>query len=63
MQCDNDKIGPHLSPSMFQAKSADDLFQWWVDVGPKNDDNNDDDGIKDNNHAEGGEEGGAGEEL
>ena len=37
VQCDNAAIGPHLSPTMFQAKSAEDLFQWWVDVGPKTD--------------------------
>ena len=37
VQCENDAIGPHLSPTMFQAKSAADLFQWWLDVGPKDD--------------------------
>lgn len=48
VQCENGAIGPHLSPTMFQAKSAEDLFQWWVDVGPK---------------SEGGDEDGRGEEL
>lgn len=38
VQCENNAIGPHLSPTMFQAKSASDLFHWWVDVGPKNED-------------------------
>ncbi|KAL7502996.1 hypothetical protein ACHAXN_000852 [Cyclotella atomus] len=37
VQCENDAIGPHLSPTMFRAKSAADLFQWWLDVGPKDD--------------------------
>jgi hypothetical protein len=38
VKCDNDAIGPHLSPTMFQAKSAADLFSWWVSVGPKSED-------------------------
>ncbi|KAL7476247.1 hypothetical protein ACHAW6_002120 [Cyclotella cf. meneghiniana] len=35
VKCDNEAIGPHLSPTMFQAKSAMDLFHWWESVGPK----------------------------
>jgi hypothetical protein len=38
VKCDNDAIGPHLSPAMFQAKSAADLFSWRVSVGPKSED-------------------------
>ncbi|KAL7495871.1 hypothetical protein ACHAWT_004204 [Skeletonema menzelii] len=34
VQCENSAIGPHLSPSMFTATSADDMFQWWKSVGP-----------------------------
>ncbi len=33
--CDNDAIGPHLSPRMFTATNGDDLFQWWKSVGPE----------------------------
>ena len=33
--CDNDAVGPHLSPRMFTATNGDDLFQWWKSVGPK----------------------------
>ncbi|KAL7449332.1 hypothetical protein ACHAWC_001400 [Mediolabrus comicus] len=39
VQCDNSAIGPHLSPSMFTAKSADDMFQWWKSVGPQENSN------------------------
>ena len=38
VQCENSAIGPHLSPTRFHAKSASDLYQWWVDVGPKSTD-------------------------
>ena len=33
--CDTPAVGPHLSPTMFKANSADDLFQWWKSVGPE----------------------------
>ena len=36
--CENSAIGPHLSPTMFQAKSGNDLFQWWKSVGPQEED-------------------------
>jgi len=32
--CENSAIGPHLSPTMFQATSGADLFQWWKSVAP-----------------------------
>mmetsp|Transcript_14079 Transcript_14079/g.17898 ORF Transcript_14079/g.17898 Transcript_14079/m.17898 type:complete len:520 (-) Transcript_14079:114-1673(-) len=32
VKCDNDAIGPHLSPSMFTATSGNDLFKWWKGV-------------------------------
>lgn len=32
--CDNNAIGPHLSPRMFTATNGEDLFQWWKSVGP-----------------------------
>lgn len=35
VKCENSAIGPHLSPSMFTARSADDMFQWWKSVGPQ----------------------------
>lgn len=38
VKCENDAIGPHLSPSMFKAASGDDLYNWWLSVGPKFDD-------------------------
>lgn len=38
--CDNNAIGPHLSPKMFIAKGAMDLYQWWKDVGPEEEGNN-----------------------
>lgn len=38
VKCENPAIGPHLSPKMFTAKSGDDLYQWWLNVGPPFDD-------------------------
>jgi len=34
--CDDPRVGPHLSPTMFTPKSGDDLFKWWeaVSEGP-----------------------------
>ena len=32
--CENPAIGPHLSPKMFTATEGMDLYQWWKDVGP-----------------------------
>mmetsp|Transcript_18767 Transcript_18767/g.40865 ORF Transcript_18767/g.40865 Transcript_18767/m.40865 type:complete len:517 (-) Transcript_18767:113-1663(-) len=34
VKCDDDSIGPYLSPAMFTATSGDDLFNWWKSVGP-----------------------------
>jgi len=34
VECDNPAIGPHLSPTMFEAHSAEDLQSWWEHVGP-----------------------------
>ena len=38
VKCENPAIGPHLSPKMFTATSGDDLYQWWLSVGPSHDD-------------------------
>jgi len=46
VQCQNSAIGPHLSPSMFTATSADDMFQWWKSVGPR------DETVEDNDNEE-----------
>ncbi len=37
VKCENDAIGPHLSPTMFQARSGEDLYQWWLKVGGMDD--------------------------
>jgi hypothetical protein len=34
VKCENPAIGPHLSPRIFTATSGDDLYQWWLSVGP-----------------------------
>ena len=34
VKCENPAIGPHLSPKMFTAQSGDDLYNWWLSVGP-----------------------------
>jgi hypothetical protein len=34
VECNNSAIGPHLSPTMFEAHTAKDLFGWWKIVGP-----------------------------
>ena len=34
IKCENDAIGPHLSPTMFTARNGNDLFNWWKTVGP-----------------------------
>jgi hypothetical protein len=34
VKCDNDEIGPHLSPKMFTATSGEDLYNLWLSVGP-----------------------------
>ena len=49
--CENNAIGPHLSPTMFSANSGTDLFQWWKSVGPEEEE------------VESDEEAGGGEEL
>ena len=36
--CDNPAIGMHLSPKVFTATSGDDLYNWWLSVGPSFDD-------------------------
>lgn len=38
VQCENPAIGPHLSPRMFTARSGEDLYEWWLSVGPTFDD-------------------------
>ena len=32
--CDDPRLGPYLSPTLFTATGGDDLFNWWVKVGP-----------------------------
>lgn len=49
--CENNAIGPHLSPTMFSANSGTDLFQWWKSVGPEEEE------------TDNGEEAAGGEEL
>lgn len=39
--CDNGAIGPHLSPTMFQAQNGMDLFQWWKNVAPEEEEGGD----------------------
>mmetsp|Transcript_3610 Transcript_3610/g.5486 ORF Transcript_3610/g.5486 Transcript_3610/m.5486 type:complete len:510 (+) Transcript_3610:200-1729(+) len=34
VKCENDAIGPHLSPKMITATSGDDLYNLWLSVGP-----------------------------
>ena len=34
VKCENDAIGPHLSPKLFTATSGDDLYNLWLSVGP-----------------------------
>jgi len=34
VKCENDAIGPHLSPKMITATSGDDLYDLWLSVGP-----------------------------
>ena len=34
VKCENDAIGKHLSPRNFKASSGQDLYQWWLSVGP-----------------------------
>ena len=38
VKCENPAIGPHLSPKIFTATSGDDLYRWWLSVGPSYDD-------------------------
>ena len=38
VKCENDAIGPHLSPKMVTATSGDDLYDLWLSVGPSFDD-------------------------
>ena len=38
LTCDNPAIGMHLSPKVFTATSGDDLYNWWLSVGPSFDD-------------------------
>lgn len=32
VKCDDPAIGPYLSPTMFRARSAEDLSEWWLSV-------------------------------
>ena len=34
VKCENDAIGPHLSPKLFTATSGEDLYDLWLRVGP-----------------------------
>ena len=40
VKCENDAIGPHLSPKMVTAASGQDLYNVWLSVGPPFDDEN-----------------------
>jgi hypothetical protein len=52
VECDNPAIGPHLSPTMFEAHSADDLEQWWKNVGPPRDPSLDEDDYEEEDEEE-----------
>ena len=54
VKCENDAIGPHLSPTMFAAHNGDDLFAWWKSVGPQEEEEEEDGETDDG--AGGGEE-------
>lgn len=30
VECDDDRLGPYISPTMFKLREQDDLFRWWV---------------------------------
>jgi len=34
VQCDDQRLGSHLSPSLLQAKTPEDLINWWRRTGP-----------------------------
>lgn len=34
VRCDDQRLGNHLSPSLFQAKGPDDLIDWWRRTAP-----------------------------
>ena len=38
VKCENDAIGPHLSPKLLTARSGEDLYNLWLNVGPAFDD-------------------------
>ena len=38
VKCENDAIGPHLSPKLITATSGDDLYNLWLNTGPSFDD-------------------------
>eukprot|EP00978_Attheya_sp_CCMP212_P049516 scaffold675534_cov98-Attheya_sp.AAC.1 len=56
VECDNPAIGPHLSPTMFEAHSAEDLQSWWEHVGPPWDPSLDEINEEDIHHEEEAEE-------
>jgi len=52
VQCDDSRLGPYVSPTLYKANSAKDLFKWWKYssdpnfIKPTNDSSFDDDKIK-----------------
>jgi len=32
VQCEDERLGSHLSPSLFKASNADDMIQWWTET-------------------------------
>ena len=33
VQCDDERLGPYISPTLFQAKGPQDLIDWWRQTG------------------------------
>jgi len=34
VQCEDERLGPHLSPSLFQAHDGEDMIRWWLETSP-----------------------------
>lgn len=36
VECDDKRLGPYISPTLFQASSGEDLIRWWRMTDPRN---------------------------
>ena len=36
VQCDDKRLGPHVSPSLFSASGPEDMIRWWKMTSPAN---------------------------